>query len=202
MHGTNSICSTGHLYDRKTAAGAFFASKMRQEVTTLQEDIENRTVNLAISTTKLTARTILKGAAAFIRDCKQSKGWTGQEAEEVPHGQQSIQELIAQNQGVSSVPIEQTQLRGMEKILGKYGVDFAIVKDRNESPPRYTIFFKARDADALTEAFTEYSNQLMKRKDRPSVLEELRGGKEAEKAKTKTRPEKNLQREKIPERER
>ena len=35
------------------------------------------------------------------------------------------------------------------------------------------IFFKARDADALTAAFTEYSSQKVKKASRPSVLAKL-----------------------------
>ena len=39
----------------------------------------------------------------------------------------------------------------------KYGVDYAVKKDRSSSPPKYLIFFKGRDADALTAAFTAVS---------------------------------------------
>ena len=35
------------------------------------------------------------------------------------------------------------------------------------------VFFKARDADALTSAFTEYTNRKVKKAQRPSVLEKL-----------------------------
>ena len=49
-------------------------------------------------------------------------------------------------------------------------------KDRSTSPPKYLIFFKARDADALTAAFSEYTQRKVKKADRserPSVLEKL-----------------------------
>ena len=36
-------------------------------------------------------------------------------------------------------------------------------KDRSASPPKYLIFFKARDADALTAAFTEYTGKKVKK---------------------------------------
>ena len=35
------------------------------------------------------------------------------------------------------------------------GVDYAITKGQNVMPPKYTVFFKAKDADALTSAFEE-----------------------------------------------
>ena len=41
-------------------------------------------------------------------------------------------------------------------------------------PPKYLVFFKARDADALTAAFNEYSAKIMNRSRKPSVLKQLR----------------------------
>ena len=35
------------------------------------------------------------------------------------------------------------------------------------------VFFKARDADAMTAAFDEYSNKKLRTQERPSVLKEL-----------------------------
>ena len=55
-------------------------------------------------------------------------------------------------------------------------MDYAVKKDRSSSPPKYLIFFKGRDADALTAAFTEYTNKKIKKAQkakRPSVLAKL-----------------------------
>ena len=110
----------------------------------MQEEVENRTVNLAISTTKLTFRTIVNGYNAWKRH-HQAK--VAQKTAQLPVGKQSIKELIGQNQGVSSIPIEKTDLKGFEQVARKYGVDYAITKDQNVMPPKYTVFFKAKDAD-------------------------------------------------------
>ena len=71
--------------------------------------------------------------------------------------------------------MSKTDLRGFEKYAGKYGVDYAVRKDSSVKPPKYIIFFKARDADALTAAFKEYTSDVMKnRSNRKSVLKELK----------------------------
>ena len=44
---------------------------------------------------------------------------------------------------------------------------------KSEVPPKYMVFFKARDADAMTAAFDEYSNKKLRTQERPSVLKEL-----------------------------
>ena len=69
--------------------------------------------------------------------------------------EQSIKELIGQNQGVSSIPIEKTDLKGFEQVARKYGVDYAITKDQNLIPPKYTKYFKAKEAEALPTAIEE-----------------------------------------------
>ena len=58
---------------------------------------------------------------------------------------------------------------------------YAVKKDRSSSPPKYLIFFKGRDADALTAVFTEYTNKKVKKAtktERPSVLAKLNQFKE------------------------
>ena len=96
----------------------------------------------------------------------------------IPHGKQSVKQLVGQNQGVSNIEITDPSIKEFERIARKYGVDYAVKKDRSCTPPKYLIFFKARDADALTAAFTEYSAKKVKQTDRSSVIEKLNHFKE------------------------
>ena len=139
----------------------------------MQEDIENKSVHLAISTTKLTARTIVKGLALWYRHHKNKKA---EKMAEKPTGKQSVKKLIGQNQGVSSMPIGQTGLGDFQRIAKKYDVDFAVVKDKSVQPTKYTIFFKARDADAINQVLAEYTQKQMKKAahPKPSVLKTLK----------------------------
>lgn len=57
-------------------------------------------------------------------------------------------------------------------------MDFALKKDKTDEVPKYLVFFKARDADALTAAFKEYTAKSDRKKERPSVLKKLRRFKE------------------------
>ena len=89
----------------------------------MQEEVESRTVNLAVTTTKLTARTVIAAGLMYLRHREKVKG---QKASEIPSGKQSVKDLIGQNQGVSSIDIAKTDLRGFEGVARKYGVDYAI----------------------------------------------------------------------------
>lgn len=138
----------------------------------MQEEIENRTVNLAISTTKLTARGIIRLAAKGLAYIKRKSREVALKNEK-PDGRQTIQQLIGQNQGVTNIDISQTDLKGFEKYARKYGVDYAITKDKSVFPPKYLVFFKARDADAMTAAFNAYSAEVLAKSKRPSTLSKL-----------------------------
>ena len=140
----------------------------------MQEEVESRTVNLAISTTKLSARTIVSAVKAYLNHRKSVKVKKEHEAEIPTHGKQTVKELIGQGQGVTNIDIAKTDLKGFEKVARKYGIDYAIRKDSSVDPPHYLVFFKAKDADAMTAAFNEYSQIALRREERPSVLEQLR----------------------------
>ena len=88
-------------------------------------------------------------------------------------GKQSVKQLIKQGAGVSNIEVTHENIKSFERVARKYGVDYAIKKDTTGDKPKYLIFFKARDADALTAAFTEYTSKVLKNEDRPSVLEQL-----------------------------
>lgn len=137
----------------------------------MQEEVESRTVTLAISATKLTGRVMKSAISKYLAWRKDQKP----ESQSVkPTGKQTVKELVGQNQGVASIEITDRNIKDFERVARKYGVDFAIKKDKTGEKPKYLVFFKARDADALIAAFTEYTAKAMKKLERPSVLQKLR----------------------------
>ena len=142
----------------------------------MQEEVENRAVTLVISATKLTARLLKAAILKYLASRKEKKLAKARAAPEKPTGKQTVKQLIGQNQGVSNIEITDPSIKEFEKIARKYGVDYAVKKDRSSSPPKYLIFFKGRDADALTAAFTEYTGKKVRKaekSERPSVLAKL-----------------------------
>ena len=55
----------------------------------------------------------------------------------------------------------------------RYHIDYSIQKDLSCKPPRYLVYFKAQDTDALSAAFKEYSASVLDKTKRPSVLAKL-----------------------------
>ena len=144
----------------------------------MQEEVENRTLTLVVSGTKFTGRLFKAAISKYMAHRREKKleKQRSRDSPVTPKGKQTVKQLIGQNQGVSNIEINDPSIRDFERIARKYGVDYAVKKDRSASPPKYLIFFKARDADALTAAFTEYTGKKVKKADeneRPSVLAKL-----------------------------
>lgn len=144
----------------------------------MQEEVENRTLTLIVSGTKFTGRLFKAAISKYMAHRREKKleKQRSRDSPVTPKGKQTVKQLIGQNQGVSNIEINDPSIRDFERIARKYGVDYAVKKDRSASPPKYLIFFKARDADALTAAFTEYTGKKVKKAEkaeRPSVLAKL-----------------------------
>ena len=128
----------------------------------MQDEVNEKTIALYIKTGKLTAQTLQKAMKAIL-----SKG--KKQLAKPPQGKQSLKQLMKQNAGVSNIEITKDNIKAFESTAKKYGIDFALKKDSTETPPRYLVFFKGRDADALTAAFKEFSAKKLTQEQKPPI---------------------------------
>ena len=142
----------------------------------MQEEVENRTVNLAISTTKLTGRMIVSDIRKGLNHLERKKAQKNRDP--AIHGKQTVKQLLGQNQGATNVEIDKTGIKDFERLAKKYGVDFAVRKDKSVDPPRYIVFVRAKDADALDAICKEHQAMVMTKGKKPSVLAQLKKFKE------------------------
>ena len=114
----------------------------------MQEEVENRTLTLVVSGTKFTGRMFKAAISKYMAHRKEKKlqKQRSRDAPVIPHGKQTVKQLVGQNQEISNIEITDPSIKEFEKIARKYGVDYAVKKDRSSSPPKYLIFFKGRDA--------------------------------------------------------
>ena len=124
-----------------------------------------------MNSAKLTGRIFKAAIEKYITYCKNKKL---QKQAVIPHGKQSVKQLIGQNQGVTSIESNDPDIRAFEKVARKYGVDYAVKKVREDNgKSKYVIFFKGRDNDAITSAFKEYTAKSMEMAKKPSIMKKL-----------------------------
>ena len=137
----------------------------------MQEEVTQRTVALCVEATRLSAR-MLQQAMKKVLD-EMQKAVTGRKTK-LHHGKQTLRQLMKHNTGVSNIEITDQNIRAFSATAKKYGIDFALKKDTSGEIPRYLVFFKGRDADALQAAFTEYAAKSLNRgQKKPSLRKQL-----------------------------
>lgn len=139
----------------------------------MQEEIENRSVTLVISASKLTLRVLQDAIRQYLAEQKYRANSTPK-ADPVKHGKQTVKELASQGKGVTNIEVTDSNIKAFERMANKYGVDFAVKRDASQHPPKYLVFFKAPDTDAMTAAFREFTANTIKRESKPSILAQLR----------------------------
>ena len=137
----------------------------------MQEEVTQKTIALVIKTAKLDASVLKAAMKMYLNHHKQKAQGT--------HGKTSVKKLVGDGVGVSSIEVTDGNIKSFERVAKKYNVDFAIKKDKTTEPPKYLVFFKGRDADAVAQAFKEFVYGNEKKKGRVSVREKLNRLKDA-----------------------
>ena len=169
----------------------------------MQDEVNEKTVSLCIRCGKVTANLLkaamkkalvkmeqekqkLKGQKQPKQD-KEDKTYKGKQQgqktnqkqpqkekeDKTYKGKQSLDKLMKQNVQLSNIEITDGNIKSFERVAKKYSIDFSLKKDVNADPPRYYVFFKARDADVMTAAFKEYTGQSLNKDKKPSVRKKL-----------------------------
>lgn len=146
----------------------------------MQDEVNEKTVSLCIRCGKVTAN-LLKAAMkkALVKMEQEKQKLKGQKQpkqdkeDKSYKGKQSMDKLMKQNVQLSNIEITDGNIKSFERVAKKYSIDFSLKKDVNADPPRYYVFFKARDADVMTAAFKEYTGQSLNKDKKPSVRKKL-----------------------------
>ena len=158
----------------------------------MQEEITGKAVALIVDGTKMSEQMLEKALQKFLEAQKNKSP--------IMHrGKQTLKQLAGQNAGLANIEISDRNIKAFTHVAKKYHVDFALKKDTTAEQPRYLVFFKSRDADAITAAFQEFASRKMSREEKPSIRERLAQAKEQAAQKVEHRA---LDREKVKVKER
>ena len=144
----------------------------------MQEEVTQKTIALAISTTKMTSAVLAKALRKLLEEQKNK-------SHQLPKGKQTLNNLMKQNTAISNLVITYDNIKAFSSTAKKYGLDFSLKKDSSTDPPRYLVFFKGRDADVMTAAFQEFTAKRLSQEKKPSIRKLLSSMKELAKQKSK-----------------
>ena len=149
----------------------------------MQEEVTRKTIALAIKAAKLDGKMLQAALRKLLQLYRKAR--------DTPRrGKQTLKQLMRHGTGVSNIEITDANIKAFESTAKKYGIDFALKKDTTGEIPRYLVFFKGRDADAVTAAFREFSAKNLAKEKKPSIRRRLTKAKEQAKRQELERGEK------------
>ena len=153
----------------------------------MQEEITGKAVALIVDGTKMSEQMLEKALQKFLEAQKNK-------SPKMHRGKQTLKQLAGQNAGLANIEISDRNIKAFTHVAKKYHVDFALKKDTAAEQSRYLVFFKSRDAYAITAAFQEFASRKMSREEKPSIRERLTQAKKQAAEKTEHR---TIDREKV-----
>ena len=136
----------------------------------MQEEIEQKVVVEIKGCARLTGAELRRALAQLLIQLKNQKARSARQGKG-PHGKMTVRQLAAQDRGMQSIEVTDKNIGSFNRVARKYGIDFAPFKVKGEN--KYMVFFKAPDADAMTAAFTEYTQKQVKKASRPTILQRM-----------------------------
>lgn len=139
----------------------------------MQEELEQKSVALTAKTAKLTAHGLALLMRAALREMRKARGAPKE-------GRQTVKQL-SRGGTLQNIEISEGNIKAFEPFARKFGVGYALQKDVSEDPPKWLVFFRARDTDALTGAFKAFTADIVKRgkDERPSARDTMHKFREA-----------------------
>ena len=139
----------------------------------MQEDINKKVIAVSCKAVKFTGGTLQKLLSALLKFMRnRHKKKVAAKQNDVKHGKQKLKTLQEQNRELTNIEITDENIKSFEKYAKKYSIDFSLMADKTQSPPRWYVFFKAQDTSLMKAAFKEYTNDKLVKK-KPSVRRKL-----------------------------
>lgn len=132
----------------------------------MQEEVDQKTIALAVKTGKLTAQVLQAAIRKYLAARQKGTG-------KAHHGQQSLRQLKKDGSALSNIEITDANIGLFKPCAKKYDIDFTLRKDRTTHPPRYIVIFKSKQADNLEQAFKEFTAKKLKQQERLSIRKTL-----------------------------
>ena len=140
----------------------------------MQDEVNSKVVALSVrlgtATAKMTAHVLRQAMQKYLAEKQKPKT---KMVDHTTHGKQTVGKLMEQNTELTNIEITDQNIKSFERVAKKYNIDFALKKDKAADPPRYVVFFKARDAKVVDVAFKEFMAQSLVKFNKPSLRKKL-----------------------------
>ncbi|MCL2501414.1 MAG: PcfB family protein [Defluviitaleaceae bacterium] len=119
--------------------------------------VQDYLISQEIKITKQVAEIAINKALPTMLDvAKGMAKWLSGQSSGKREGLQTLEQLMKYGDKLSEIPLNSDNIKDFTHIARKHGVAFALVKDESKTPPRHTVYFKAKDTESMSAAFRAY----------------------------------------------
>ena len=116
----------------------------------IDEEISRSTIAISVRASKLTARGLAYALGEAAKKIRKSQA---------PQGKQTVKQLLRHGGEASAIDLP-GRVKDFDRVARRWGVDYAI---KRVEKGKYLLLFKAKQADAITGCFSEYSRRMVNR---------------------------------------
>jgi len=127
----------------------------------LSDEVQSKAVKITYQGVEITSKVISNLIKNYLQaSAKQA------------YGKQSLKKLNRKGNALDSIPVTNADLKGLQRELRKYGVDYSARKS-NSAKDTYDVYFKGTDITQIQTALKNYAAKSLQQRERPSVKERM-----------------------------
>lgn len=127
----------------------------------LGDEVQSKAVKITYNGVEITSKVISNLIKGYLQaSAKQA------------YGKQSLKKLNRKGNALDSIPVTNADLKGLQRELRSYGVDYSARKS-NSAKDTYDVYFKGTDITQIQTALKNYAAKTLQQRERPTMKERM-----------------------------
>ena len=143
----------------------------------MQDEVNERSVSLCVRGARMGAESLARTMRAFLYSRQRNRAAGGRASPSTGgnrEGVMSMRALRATGAQLEKATLAEGGIGSIALVARKYRVAYSVMRDRSCNPPRWIVFFRAKDSAAMEAAFETYAKRVLDARERPSVIDKVR----------------------------
>lgn len=143
----------------------------------MQDEVNERSVALCVRGARLGAESLARTMRAFLASRQRNRAGRGRASPSEGgnrEGVMSLRALRATGAQLEKATLAEGGIGSFALVARRYRVAYSLMRDRSCDPPRWIVFFRAKDSAAMEAAFEAYSRRILDARGKPSVIAKVR----------------------------
>lgn len=127
----------------------------------LGDEVQSKAVKITYNGVEITSKIIKNLIKNYLLHSKKQT-----------YGKQSLKQLNRKGNALDSIPVINADLRGLQRELRNYGVDYSAMKSNSEKNT-YEVYFKGTDITQIQASLKNYAAKSLQKRERPTIKERM-----------------------------